>query len=101
MHERHRAVGENLDSVHRVALEERAAIATRLQSQPPVLASNVRRHLIEFATRRVATSHRIVRNDVDAAADVFRGNRLRRPLNGCGRLREHNEEQRNQERTSR
>src|SRR4029077_7149017 len=76
------------------------AVPARLQAEPPILTGDVSRSLIELGARGIPALHRIVGDDVDAPADIIRGNRLSRPLKGGGRLRKHDQQQRDHERTS-
>src|SRR5207245_10461429 len=74
-----------------------AAVPARCQAQPPVFSSDVRCDFIQFLAMRVATPHRVVVYNADAAADVLgrdcargclrggrrRRSRLGRESNGC------------------
>src|SRR5438105_11122149 len=80
VHERDRALGYDLYTIERVALQEAAAIPAAFQSQPPVFTGDVHCHLLQLRTWRIAAPHRVVGDNGDAATDVLGSNRARRCL---------------------
>ncbi len=54
MHERDRAIGHELHAIERIALEERAVVPARLQSDPAELRGYVGSHFLELRARRIA-----------------------------------------------
>src|SRR6266576_6865211 len=86
MDEGNGAFGHDLDAINGIALEKRTVVASGLEPEMAILASDILRRLVELGAGCVAAAHRIVGDDTDAPADVFGGNRLRGALYGCLRL---------------
>src|SRR5260370_37168960 len=74
-----------LPTIEGVTQEEAASVPARCHSQAAVSTSDVRCDLLQLRARRVATPHRVVSDNADAAADGLGSDCARGCLRGGGR----------------
>ncbi len=72
---------------HRVALDERAAVAAGAQAETAELGGDVRGRLLQLGAGRVAAPHRVVGQQEHTAPHVLRRDGVRGALDGAGRGR--------------